>query len=125
MGKLVGWYRPSVGVPETLDGSPSGVLVNYFQFSSVVSSEARILYVILCVDRTSIDTVGSILWEGHRSPWCDRGRYYNCQLYWEPQERSDSTHREAVGLGAHAAWRTPLLAALAATRSPGRPSAAA
>ena len=67
----------------------------------------------------------SILWEGHRSPWCDRGRYYNCQLYWEPQERSDSTHREAVGLGAHAAWRTPLLAALAATRSPGRPSAAA
>eukprot|EP00964_Phaeocystis_antarctica_P150420 scaffold117829_cov47-Phaeocystis_antarctica.AAC.3 len=23
----LGWYRPSVGVPETLDGRPSGVLV--------------------------------------------------------------------------------------------------
>ena len=23
----LGWYRPSVGVPETLDGKPSGVLV--------------------------------------------------------------------------------------------------
>eukprot|EP00964_Phaeocystis_antarctica_P062951 scaffold37740_cov59-Phaeocystis_antarctica.AAC.1 len=24
---VLGWYRPSVGVPETLDGRPSGVLV--------------------------------------------------------------------------------------------------
>ena len=23
----LGWYRPSVGVPETLDGKPSGALV--------------------------------------------------------------------------------------------------
>ena len=30
--------RPSVGVPETLDGKPSGVyLFNYFQFSSDLS----------------------------------------------------------------------------------------
>ena len=26
----LGWYRPSVGVPETLDGKPSGVLVQLF-----------------------------------------------------------------------------------------------
>eukprot|EP00964_Phaeocystis_antarctica_P020739 scaffold11462_cov68-Phaeocystis_antarctica.AAC.4 len=32
----LGWYRPSVGVPETFDGRPSGVLVYLFsvQFSS-------------------------------------------------------------------------------------------
>eukprot|EP00964_Phaeocystis_antarctica_P059312 scaffold35211_cov68-Phaeocystis_antarctica.AAC.2 len=28
----LGWYRPSVGVPETLDGRPSGVLAHYFEF---------------------------------------------------------------------------------------------
>ena len=32
----LGWYRPSVGVPETLDGKPPVVyLFNYFQFSIV------------------------------------------------------------------------------------------
>ena len=37
----LGWYRPSVGVPETLEGTaldPAVYLFNYFQFSSGLDS---------------------------------------------------------------------------------------
>ena len=34
LGSGLGWY-PSVGVPETFDGKPSGVLVNHFLLFSV------------------------------------------------------------------------------------------